>query len=526
MPQTALSGQYDLPDNPIDAMLALAALGFRVFPAEPNGKRPFGAPNKPIKWSAFADQDPLPGFFEQCRKLDPAPNVALITSEHLVVIDLDNKDFIPWFDAQGPERIGTWVVRTQSGGLHVYLRSVEAVHTSVLKTLKGVKIGDVKARDAYVIAPPSLGGKGEYRTEYGTPEQIIEVDNARAWFIEQFADKYDATLPVSFTDRAVVARAGDDPEFNDHRVQGPPPVERQDALRAALREALVSKKIWDVKVYYTILEGADSPRAEGKWKNPDDRSGIDHGCLKDLINSGWTFQQIEEWWSFSPIGERYRERDSGHGYLWRTYTNAKAEWDVEQDKIKNAVGGNFKILPPAEKFEVESEAMYRFDIEWSTGPQVHHKRVTVPSVAFNTPQRFLDALARQGAHLDMGNFDSKERLRGLAFIVENLAEEAPVPEEATVAGRIAARVRIFVEAHTPPNPGISEGVVQVRAWHDGTHVYVSPDPLIEYVGALRPSPKLGDVWSTWIKMGGAETVKNGKRWFRAPLKAFPGIVLA
>lgn len=508
MSQSALAGgPSGLPADLVTSMHTLAGHGFRVFPVEPGGKRPHSGVKS---WAAF-DTEPDHALIERFRRLPTLPNIGLICSEHLIVIDVDNLDFAAWFDAQGPERLGTWIVRTPSGGTHIYLRSVEAIATTVLKSARGTKIGDVKARGGYVVAPPSVGANGDYETEYGDPALVVEQQNALEWFFRTYVVPWDNSFPV----RLEPSVNGD--QYASTVVQDPPPAEVQEQLAAELRTALLGRKLHDY-VYATLIVGTSD-----HWKDPDDHSGVDFGCIKDLIGLGWSFQQIEAWYAFSPIGEwRYRGQDKsrGRGYLLRTYDKASEQHEIDSANLKNATGGNFRIYGPVEKFDVEGEAIYRLYVEWNTDQKIQSRQITLPSVAFNTPQRFLDACARQGLHLDMGNFDTKDKLRGLAFMVENLAEDSALPEAATLVGLTVERLRRFVNL----NVAAQSGVLEARAFREQGYVYVNPNTLHDYMATMRPTPKPNEVWDAWVTLGGGETSWQGRRCWRAPATAFPGLV--
>jgi len=105
----------------------------------------------------------------------PDANIGLIcgsVSGWLAVLDID--------DPQLAQRLlmadlKTRMVRTPSGGLHVYLRETAAASQSG-PLVNGV--ADLKARGGYVVAPPSLGYA---LVADGKP---LEVPDARAWAVE------------------------------------------------------------------------------------------------------------------------------------------------------------------------------------------------------------------------------------------------------------------------------------------------------------------------------------------------------
>lgn len=133
----------------LDAALKLAERGFRVFPLLPNSKLPA-----------------LQGDWREHATCDPAKIRALwesndynigIWTKGFLILDFDTKrDGLKDFDALVDKGLNTdAMVRTQSGGLHVYLRLPPntEVANSVGKIGKGV---DVRGGNGYVVAPGSI----------------------------------------------------------------------------------------------------------------------------------------------------------------------------------------------------------------------------------------------------------------------------------------------------------------------------------------------------------------------------------
>jgi len=147
----------------LDSALRLAALGYRVFPLEPNGKRPIVS-----RWPdvATVDGDQIQRWWAEW----PNANIGLRTGEGLVVLDCDCKpapgasaprpglDSLALLDMLGlPESMR---VTTPSGGMHVYLAyedgSLRANSVDELANFPGI---DVRAEGGYVVAPGStIGG--------------------------------------------------------------------------------------------------------------------------------------------------------------------------------------------------------------------------------------------------------------------------------------------------------------------------------------------------------------------------------
>jgi hypothetical protein len=315
-----------------------------------------------------------------------------------------------------------------------------------------------------------------------------------------------------------VTGANEDAEYANTDAHSLPPVERQEALHKELHAAFLGRKLWD-RTYYTLIEGAHSKRA--RWKDPDDQSGVDFGCVKDLIDIGWSFPKIEEWYSFAPVGEkRYRGQDKsrGHGYLLRTYDKAKKEWDSEDAFRKNLVGPNWKVIGNVFKSTDASNKAY-FDVtfEWATVQQTLTSSVRIPSVAFNQPQKLRDVLFGSGVYLDLGQFDTKDGLRGMAARLEDLATTRELPEAASYEGIIRERIAKFVALRMAVHHDVVEAVV----WFENGYAYVRTEELHDYLSRLRPIPSPDSTWHVWESLGGSEVVHGGKPCWRAPMESFP-----
>lgn len=138
----------------VDAALAWAARGFRVFPLRPGSKKPLpGFEN----W-----QDRATAVPEEVRKLwtDPITdwpqnyNIGVLT-DGLVVVDVDEKNgkrgLESFFNPALDLHLDTLVVKTPSGGLHVYFTGPHKANSSQ-------KLGpglDTRSFHGYVLAPGS-----------------------------------------------------------------------------------------------------------------------------------------------------------------------------------------------------------------------------------------------------------------------------------------------------------------------------------------------------------------------------------
>jgi len=146
--------------------IALAKQGFRVFPLQPDGKKP-----EFEEWQAQASADP-----ERVKALWSDPfgeaqpwNIGVRTGDGLTVLDVDMKHGRPGAESlddlatfAGLE-LQTFTVRTPTGGLHIYYDSTGyRLKNSVETVAPGL---DVRSEGGYVVGPGSTIGDRAYSTE-------------------------------------------------------------------------------------------------------------------------------------------------------------------------------------------------------------------------------------------------------------------------------------------------------------------------------------------------------------------------
>jgi len=137
----------------LDAALAWAARGFRVFPLPPNGTRPAAEWKG---WPEWATTDPaqIRAWWEGTDQ-----NIAVCTTGMLVV-DIDTKKgrdgMRSWMELHGG--FDTLTVRTKSGGYHLYYSGADvAISAGALGD--GL---DIRSHNGYVVAPGSVVDGGTY----------------------------------------------------------------------------------------------------------------------------------------------------------------------------------------------------------------------------------------------------------------------------------------------------------------------------------------------------------------------------
>lgn len=153
----------------VEAVLAWAARGFRVFPLVPGDK----VPPARMPWKEEATTDPAK--IRAWWRAVPEYNFAVATGRGVTVIDVDaHKD--GYAAAMGLDLPHTLTVRTPGGGVHLYLNSPE-VQNSVDRIARGI---DVRSAGGYVVGPGSFfadpGGKKGYTGIYTIAEDAPCAD--------------------------------------------------------------------------------------------------------------------------------------------------------------------------------------------------------------------------------------------------------------------------------------------------------------------------------------------------------------
>lgn len=168
-------------DSRLEQALALAELGFEIFPLRPGSKVPYGKES----WVELktSDVEQIQKWFEHRDGM----NYGVCPGERGVVIDLDTKKgkdgvaaFQEYQEAYG--HIDTLEVTTPSGGKHVYLSS-DSSHSNAHMFPDGI---DVRGAGGYVVGPGCIavddntGVPGEYEVSVDA-----DVSPAPGWVVER-----------------------------------------------------------------------------------------------------------------------------------------------------------------------------------------------------------------------------------------------------------------------------------------------------------------------------------------------------
>ena len=161
----------------LDAALGYAALGYRVFPCGPGGKKPITAHGF---HDATTGQREVEVWWSEC----PRANLAIPTAG-LVVIDIDGADN-PW--PGNAERVGDLarapMSLTPHGGRHYIFRQPAGRDWRNTEGKIAPHV-DTRANGGYIVVPPSLVDERPYRWSESTPlPPMSELPEPPGWLVE------------------------------------------------------------------------------------------------------------------------------------------------------------------------------------------------------------------------------------------------------------------------------------------------------------------------------------------------------
>ena len=253
-----------------------------TIPLRPFGKKPMGTWQR----TAPAEQwrDAGAGF---------RGNIGALMGNGLAVIDCDNtptaghvRDVLTGLSTTVNE------VATASGtGRHFYLRTDGVPSDFNWCNLGGDLTGELRCRNAYVVAPCSLVGDTRYRFLTGTPETLAAMRPVAWRHLRLFYGTGEDAQPATYTE---------------------PPVRllrrtRPDKVLGLLSKAAIARPgepiTWGKSTYGT-------------------RSEAEAAAVAILILFGWQYAEIAAEFETRLPGH-FRDSGQGRGrYLWRTYQSA------------------------------------------------------------------------------------------------------------------------------------------------------------------------------------------------------------
>ena len=128
--------------------------GFRLLVLEPQKKTPI----KGVQWGVYVEREQKLENILSYFASHPDNNVGIATGQHsgITVVDIDlKKNSLDWAHAFIDKHKTPLVVRTVSGGYHLYYRYDPSVRNGVALSVDGGYV-DIRNDRGFVVAPPSV----------------------------------------------------------------------------------------------------------------------------------------------------------------------------------------------------------------------------------------------------------------------------------------------------------------------------------------------------------------------------------
>jgi hypothetical protein len=153
------------PPSMLSSALWYAGQGLRVFPLSPGSKIPFKGSSGCL--DATSNEELIRDWWEQ----DPDSNIGIATGHLVDVVDIDGfpgqqsraQHWESTFERVDLDSVAK-VLTPRPGGMHLYLPA-QPEHRNGANIATGI---DMRAKNGYVVAPPSRTEVGTYRF-LGTP---------------------------------------------------------------------------------------------------------------------------------------------------------------------------------------------------------------------------------------------------------------------------------------------------------------------------------------------------------------------
>lgn len=172
-----------------EAALYWAKQGYPVFPCKPENK-------SPLVRDGFKAATTDPQLIEQWWSQFPNAMIGMPTgaASGITVVDVDvhgEVNGMPWFEEHRADFADAPIVKTPSGGLHIYFIA-DGTKNSASKIARGV---DTRGDGGYVCVPPSVTTEGTY---YGwhNPIDLFPPRRMPAWVAEKLVAKEPAPAPA------------------------------------------------------------------------------------------------------------------------------------------------------------------------------------------------------------------------------------------------------------------------------------------------------------------------------------------
>ena len=477
-------------DN-LSLALEYYSCGFSTFPLAPKTKRPL------MKWKRYqtdrADKPTIVQWYTDY----PDAGVAVIAGEisgGLVVLDVDHWDFSKWLEERVEAR-DTWVGRTGSGKIHVYLRSRERCVTTELHS-DSEFLADIRgdgqglSGPSYLAAPATIHPATErpYETLFGDPRSIRTVDNAHFLYTE-IGRKFAGTARLTMTreSNAIPAEIGELPSVTEAQIQQKLKAER--GITGKIRRAIER----------------DAVAKEGEWAKTDTHSDIDFAVTCALLDCDWTNEEIQAMFQYFPLGANHYRNPArpGRDYLARTLGKAKERVERSREAARVAEGENFKIQRVVKVAWDDP----KYDV-YFVNEVGQERRTTIDHDDLFAETGFRKKLAKSMSVLPVLRAEhsgTKKRFEAFSNILLQMASVEDIPEAATTAGHFRTQVRDEIQRAIRRSRNIEVEPDRPEEfdilWANETHAYVRGHRLVNEIGkVMRADPPT--VWEAIKSLGG------------------------
>lgn len=441
-------------------------------------------------------------------------------SGNLVVLDLDHRPLSDWIGENTAFLSKTWVVRTGSGKLHIYLRSQVTVYTSGINAQGNLHLAEIRAdgrppyEASYVVAPPSpydfKGIQGSYETLSGSPESIPEVSDAGALLRSVVEMGYSKITGKS---TRLEESAPTDSVSTDVM---PPGDER------GVRKLLVGL-VLPGKVRRAILNGAEP--GVGEWRNAPSHSEVDHAVMTSLREQGLDHESIERIFAALPVGQAcYRNtRRSNHGHRYIVTDLVKIDVRIEARKTAamSARGANFEVMTNRRTGgdkPVYELGIHRFD-------SGEHVTAKITPEEMDSQKMFRIACDRTAGFRPQFTDEQSKHWNLFADTIHAMHTVEETPQDATEFGYLMSNVFQILRDNLTTAPPDDPDAALI-GWRDDAKglARIHSRALIQKVGsAVKPSPLPGRIWEVMRSAGATEDTltvggKSTQVWI-LPLKA-------
>lgn len=491
-----------------DAVDTYLAAGFSVIPVLAGDKQPnYGLLRTPdgerAKWQSYQSHRPTPILLAHWLREDPGTNLGIICGEisgNLVCLDVDSPDFAVWMERECITALmQTWVVRTGSGKLHVYLRSPKPLASTTIKDSFGTVLFEVRSEGQYVVAPPSLHPSGTpYVSLWGAPARVSRMPDILD-VATRLRDRFETgrkTVTVTAGRTAGVVEAMTDDEKRE--------------LLTRLRTLKVPTRVRTALVV--------APKAgQEAWTSCPSYSEVDWVICKELRFAGLGRLDLHRIYESFDIGlHTYRARPSkdetgggsmGYAYLEAILDKVDVKLAERAKDALSAVGENFAIVKAIRYMGDPPSYEVTFH---NTDPTIDEDATALLSYEdMQTEHKFRWAVLRQIPRL-VPRFRAAHAGRNWPVFTEMLAKLSvleAVPDDATQVGHLRAIIISVIGGHV-----IDQMVPATHAnynvgWRSSVQrmIYVRPRALQQHLSiTMRQPPLPNTVWQILRGLGAIE----------------------